>query len=83
MAFSVVVCERKLGSLNVFRVAGVFQLCQFRAGFVKDAEKREAMWDRQHELAADKMYSLCSELGGLFLKVVYYEWLFIGIGLVS
>ncbi|KAJ8499421.1 hypothetical protein OPV22_009973 [Ensete ventricosum] len=45
-----------------------YKVCQFRAGLVKDAEKREAMWERQHELAADKMYSLCSELGGLFLK---------------
>ncbi|XP_073100181.1 uncharacterized protein [Elaeis guineensis] len=45
-----------------------YKVCQFRAGFVKDAEKREAMWERQHELAADKMYSLCSDLGGLFLK---------------
>ncbi|RWV92771.1 hypothetical protein GW17_00044819 [Ensete ventricosum] len=43
-------------------------------GLVKDAEKREAMWERQHELAADKMYSLCSELGGLFLKVP--DWSF-------
>ncbi|XP_038987375.1 aarF domain-containing protein kinase 1-like isoform X6 [Phoenix dactylifera] len=43
-------------------------VCQFRVRFEKDAEKREAMWERQHELAADKMYSLCSELGGLFLK---------------
>jgi hypothetical protein len=45
------------------------QVCQLRAALVKDAEKREAMWERQHDLAADKMYSLCSELGGLFLKV--------------
>ncbi|KAG1358899.1 putative aarF domain-containing protein kinase 1-like [Cocos nucifera] len=45
-----------------------YKVCQFRVGFVKDAEKREAMWERQHELAADKMYSLCSEMGGLFLK---------------
>jgi hypothetical protein len=27
------------------------------------------MWEQQHELGAQKMYSLCSELGGLFLKV--------------
>ncbi|KAJ4757731.1 Protein kinase superfamily protein [Rhynchospora pubera] len=45
-----------------------YKVCQLRAGLVKDVEVREAMWERQHELAADKMYSLCSELGGLFLK---------------
>jgi len=44
-------------------------VCQLRAGFVKDEEEREAMWEQQHELGAQKMYSLCSELGGLFLKV--------------
>lgn len=43
-------------------------MCQLRAGFVKDEEEREAMWEQQHELGAQKMYSLCSELGGLFLK---------------
>jgi hypothetical protein len=45
------------------------QVCQLRTGFVKDEEEREAMWEQQHELGAQKMYSLCSELGGLFLKV--------------
>ncbi|KAJ3678196.1 hypothetical protein LUZ60_001999 [Juncus effusus] len=45
-----------------------YKVCQLRAGLVKNLEKREAMWERQHELAAEKMYSLCSELGGLFLK---------------
>ncbi|OVA17579.1 Protein kinase domain [Macleaya cordata] len=34
-----------------------------------DAKKQEAMWERQHELAADKIYSMCYELGGFFLKV--------------
>ena len=45
------------------------QVCQLRAGFIKDEEKREAIWEQQHEIGAQKMYSLCSELGGLFLKV--------------
>ncbi|XP_078167388.1 uncharacterized protein LOC144562101 [Carex rostrata] len=45
-----------------------YKVCQLREGFVKDVEKREAMWERQHEWAADKMYSLCFDLGGLFLK---------------
>lgn len=35
---------------------------------MKDEARREAMWERQHEISADKMYSLCSEMGGLFLK---------------
>ncbi|ONM35472.1 Protein kinase superfamily protein [Zea mays] len=46
-----------------------YKVCQLRAGFVKDEDEREAMWEQQHELGAQKMYSLCSELGGLFLKV--------------
>ncbi|CAD6334718.1 unnamed protein product [Miscanthus lutarioriparius] len=37
--------------------------------FVKDEDEREAMWEQQHELASQKTYSLCSELGVLFLKV--------------
>ncbi|TKW18287.2 hypothetical protein SEVIR_5G423900v4 [Setaria viridis] len=45
-----------------------YKVCQLRAGFVKDEEERGAMWEQQHELGAQKMYSLCSELGGLFLK---------------
>lgn len=35
---------------------------------MKDEARREEMWERQHEISADKMYSLCSEMGGLFLK---------------
>ncbi|KAG0497333.1 hypothetical protein HPP92_002024 [Vanilla planifolia] len=45
-----------------------YKVCQLRARFVKHEAEQEAMWERQHEVAADKMYSLCSELGGLFLK---------------
>jgi hypothetical protein len=47
-------------------------VCQLRAGFVKDEGEREALWEQQHEIGAQKMYSLCSELGGLFLKVPYF-----------
>jgi hypothetical protein len=36
---------------------------------VKDEDEREAMWEQQHKLATQKMYSLCSELGVPFLKV--------------
>ncbi|MCL7028250.1 hypothetical protein MKW94_020516 [Papaver nudicaule] len=46
-----------------------YKVFQVRMSFVKDVNKQEAMWERQHELAADKIYSMCSELGGFFLKV--------------
>jgi len=29
--------------------------------FVKDEDEREAMWEQQHELASQKMYSLGSD----------------------
>ncbi|KAJ4873272.1 Uncharacterized protein Rs2_45066 [Raphanus sativus] len=44
----------------------VFQL---RVSFVKDVKKQEEMWETQHELAAHKVYNMCSDLGGFFLKV--------------
>jgi hypothetical protein len=52
-------------------------VCQLRAGFVKDEDEREALWEQQHEIGAQKMYSLCSELGGLFLKVTYFAPFFL------
>lgn len=58
----------RCGGFN-WRALWSVQVCQLRAGFVKDEEERGAMWEQQHELGAQKMYSLCSELGGLFLKV--------------
>ncbi|CAN6464287.1 unnamed protein product [Victoria cruziana] len=45
-----------------------YKAFQFWVGFVKDKAKQEEMWERQHEVAADKLYSMCSELGGFFLK---------------
>uniref|UniRef100_A0A1D1Y177 Putative aarF domain-containing protein kinase 1 n=1 Tax=Anthurium amnicola TaxID=1678845 RepID=A0A1D1Y177_9ARAE len=45
-----------------------YKVCQFRASLIKDAGDQEAMWERQHELAADKLYSMCYDLGGFFLK---------------
>jgi hypothetical protein len=45
------------------------QVFQLRVNFVKDVQKQEAMWERQHEIAADKIFSMCSDLGGFFLKV--------------
>ncbi|KAA8542169.1 hypothetical protein F0562_023321 [Nyssa sinensis] len=46
-----------------------YKVFQLRVSFVKDVQKQEAMWERQHELAAEKVYSMCSDLGGFFLKV--------------
>ncbi|KAL4591945.1 hypothetical protein LXL04_004921 [Taraxacum kok-saghyz] len=46
-----------------------YKVFQVRVNFEKDVEKAEAMWERQHELAADKVYSMCSNMGGFFLKV--------------
>ncbi|OMO94629.1 hypothetical protein CCACVL1_05901 [Corchorus capsularis] len=46
-----------------------YKLFQVRVSFVKDVQKQEAMWEAQHELAADKIYAMCSDLGGFFLKV--------------
>ncbi|KAB2067922.1 hypothetical protein ERO13_A09G245100v2 [Gossypium hirsutum] len=46
-----------------------YKVFQVRVSFVKDVQKQHAMWERQHELAADKIYAMCSDLGGFFLKV--------------
>ncbi|KAL5817394.1 hypothetical protein ACOSQ3_025772 [Xanthoceras sorbifolium] len=46
-----------------------YKVFQLRVSLVKDVEKQEAMWERQHELAAEKIYAMCSDLGGFFLKV--------------
>ncbi|XP_015580387.1 uncharacterized protein slr0889 isoform X1 [Ricinus communis] len=46
-----------------------YKVFQVRVSFVKDVQKQEAMWEMQHELAADKIYAMCSDLGGFFLKV--------------
>lgn len=43
---------------------------QVRASLEKDVKKQEVMWEKQHEVAADKIYNMCSELGGFFLKVL-------------
>ncbi|KAL5991187.1 hypothetical protein ACLOJK_012093 [Asimina triloba] len=50
------------------RAADIYTGYKVRVKFVKDAEKQEEMWEKQHELAAEKLYSMCSELGGFFLK---------------
>ncbi|GAB2221324.1 hypothetical protein Droror1_Dr00012499 [Drosera rotundifolia] len=46
-----------------------YKVFQVQVNFVKDVKKQEEMWERQHELAAEKIYNMCSELGGFFLKV--------------
>lgn len=46
------------------------QVFQLRVSLVKDKKKQEEMWERQHEQAADKIYFMCSDLGGFFLKVL-------------
>ncbi|XVF08758.1 hypothetical protein REPUB_Repub07fG0030500 [Reevesia pubescens] len=46
-----------------------YKMFQVRVSFVRDVQKQEAMWERQHELAADKIYDMCYDLGGFFLKV--------------
>ncbi|XP_047316864.1 aarF domain-containing protein kinase 1 [Impatiens glandulifera] len=51
---------------NIYTGYKAFQL---RVSFVKDVKRQELMWERQHELAADKIYDLCYDLGGFFLKI--------------
>ncbi|XP_027334203.1 uncharacterized protein LOC113848951 isoform X2 [Abrus precatorius] len=53
-------------AIDIYSGYKVFQL---RVNFEKDVQKREAMWERQHELAADKIYAMCFDLGGFFLKI--------------
>ncbi|KAK2409328.1 Protein kinase superfamily protein [Trifolium repens] len=53
-------------AIDIYTGYKVFQL---RVNFVKDVQKQEAMWERQHEIAADKIFSMCSDLGGFFLKI--------------
>ncbi|KAJ9559580.1 hypothetical protein OSB04_004740 [Centaurea solstitialis] len=53
-------------ALDIYTGYKVFQV---RVNLVKDVEKAEAMWERQHEHAAEKAYSMCSEMGGFFLKI--------------
>ncbi|XP_057744099.1 uncharacterized protein LOC130962020 isoform X2 [Arachis stenosperma] len=46
-----------------------YKVFQVRVNFERDVQKREALWERQHELAADKVYAMCADLGGFFLKI--------------
>nr|POE67852.1 hypothetical protein CFP56_46268 [Quercus suber] len=38
---------------------------QVRVSFVKDVQKQEAWWERQHELAAENFVVLLKELTGI------------------
>ncbi|XP_031407473.1 uncharacterized protein slr0889 isoform X2 [Punica granatum] len=51
------------------RAVDIYTGYKLRMSFEKDKEKLEAMWERQHEHAADKIYAMCADLGGFFLKV--------------
>lgn len=57
------------------------QATQVRTRFVKDEAERERIWEERHEIAAEKIYSLCSELGGFFLKVHEYHLKGVWVGL--
>ncbi|XP_010555529.1 PREDICTED: uncharacterized protein LOC104825002 isoform X1 [Tarenaya hassleriana] len=46
-----------------------YKVFQLRVSLVKDAKKQEELWERQHEFAAEKIYAMCSDLGGFFLKI--------------
>nr|XP_016489287.1 PREDICTED: uncharacterized protein slr0889-like [Nicotiana tabacum] len=46
-----------------------YKVFQVRASLEKDVQKQEVMWEKQHAVAADKIYNMCSDLGGFFLKV--------------
>ncbi|CAK9156878.1 unnamed protein product [Ilex paraguariensis] len=39
-----------------------YKVFQLRVSFEKDVQKQEAMWERQHEVAAEKIYNMCSDL---------------------
>ncbi|CAN4084890.1 unnamed protein product [Withania somnifera] len=45
-----------------------YKVFQLRVGLEKDVQNQEAMWERQHEVASEKIYNMCSDLGGFFLK---------------
>lgn len=56
--------------------ADIYTIYELRAGFFKDDGEGEAMWEKQHELRAQKVYSLCFELGGIFINVGVLCFLF-------
>ncbi|KAI7997470.1 putative aarF domain-containing protein kinase 1 [Camellia lanceoleosa] len=76
--------DREIGVQNKFQVHFILvyiplMVFQLRVCFEKDVTKQEAMWERQHEFAAGKIYNMCSDLGGFFLNspgsFQYFIWL--------
>ncbi|CAM6105645.1 unnamed protein product [Calypogeia fissa] len=49
-------------------IYATYKATQLRAQFVKDETERDRIWEEQHERAADKLYALCYDLKGFFLK---------------
>lgn len=45
-----------------------YKVCQLRTRFFRSKEAKDKAWEDQHEWAAVELHSLCSELGGFFLK---------------
>ncbi|XP_024524906.1 uncharacterized protein LOC9654680 [Selaginella moellendorffii] len=45
-----------------------YKVCQIRVQFVSDKQEQDRIWEEQHESAAEKVYALCTDLGGFFLK---------------
>lgn len=54
--------------LRAIPIYASYKICQLRTPFLSK-ETREQVWDDQHEWASEKVYSLCADLGGFFLKV--------------
>ncbi|GJP40540.1 hypothetical protein CLOM_g210 [Closterium sp. NIES-68] len=64
---------------RIVHIYGSYKVCQLHTSFnlplpgnrrlalVKETE-REAIWERQHERAANMLHSLCTEMRGFFLK---------------
>ncbi|KAL3631666.1 hypothetical protein CASFOL_024650 [Castilleja foliolosa] len=59
-------CQFWFRAVDIYTGYKVFQV---RVNLEKDLQKRETMWEKQHEVAADKIYNMCADLGGFFLKV--------------
>lgn len=49
-------------------IYGSYKATQLRVQFVKDEVERDRIWEEQHERAADRLYALCYDLKGFFLK---------------
>ncbi|MCO5578818.1 hypothetical protein L7F22_032665 [Adiantum nelumboides] len=54
--------------LRAIPIYASYKFCQLRTQFLRK-ERQEQAWEGQHEWAAEKVYLLCSDLGGFFLKI--------------